>query len=95
MAKISFNDIVALAKSGYTPAAIKELMEMDVKDPEPEKVTEPEKKTDPEDTTDYKALYEQTKKDLDDLKAANTTDNIAPEPIVVDEIIKDIKSRLY
>lgn len=32
MAKFNFMDVLALAKSGWTPSAVKELMEMEVKE---------------------------------------------------------------
>lgn len=50
MAKISFVDIVALAKQGYKPADIKELMALDIPEtPEaPETETPAEVPTDPE-----------------------------------------------
>lgn len=45
MSKLNFGDIVALAKQGYKPADIKELMSMDIPDdnPAPAPVQTPEK----------------------------------------------------
>lgn len=99
---ISISDMIALAKAGYTPSQVKELMTMetsqDVK-PEPEvKAEEPQAaagandKPEPasaepkqatenagpektEDPVDYKALYEQTKADLDKAQKANVSQN--------------------
>lgn len=99
---ISISDMIALAKAGYTPSQVKELMTMEISQdvkPEPEANTEepqaaaapsdeaktasaeskqttenagPEK---PEDPVDYKALYEQTKADLDKAQKANVSQN--------------------
>ena len=101
---ISISDMIALARAGYTPSQVKELMTMetsqDVKpEPEPEaKAEEPQAAAAPideaktasaeskqatenaspekaEDPVDYKALYEQTKADLDKAQKANVSQN--------------------
>ena len=99
---ISISDMIALAKAGYTPSQVKELMTMEIsqdvktepeakaEEPqaaaapideaktasaEPKQATEnagPEKSEDP---VDYKALYEQTKADLDKAQKANVSQN--------------------
>lgn len=99
---ISISDMIALAKAGYTPGQVKELMTMEIsqdvkiepeantEEPqaaaapideaktasaEPKQATEnasPEKSEDP---VDYKALYEQTKADLDKAQKANVSQN--------------------
>ena len=99
---ISISDMIALAKAGYTPSQVKELMTMetsqDVKPEQEAKAEEqqaaaapsdeaktasaeskqttenagPEKQEDP---VDYKALYEQTKADLDKAQKANVSQN--------------------
>lgn len=53
MSKLNFGDIVALAKQGYKPADIKELMSLDIPDdnPAPAPVQTPEK-VNPEPTTE-------------------------------------------
>ena len=51
MSKLNFGDIVALAKQGYKPADIKELMSMDIPDETtPAPVQTPEKVNPPEPT---------------------------------------------
>lgn len=99
---ISISDMIALAKAGYTPSQVKELMTMEISQdvkPEPEAKAEepqgaagandkpepasPESKQTPEnagpekqeDPVDYKALYEQTKADLDKAQKANISQN--------------------
>lgn len=77
---IKFYDILALARNGYTPADIKELLALKVDEPEakphseehsddvppadekPEGEKEP--KTEAEEEPDYKALYEESQKNL-------------------------------
>lgn len=98
-----FNDVVALAKAGWTPSDIKEILEKDKeqkKEPEEEKedtkVFEkkdlPEDGKEKEDGKDYKALYESTKKALDEIQQKNTKEDMKPEETNVDDLIKDIKS---
>ena len=99
---ISISDMIALAKAGYTPSQVKELMTMEISQdvkPEPEaKAEEPQAAAAPsdeaktasaeskqatenagpeksEDPVDYKALYEQTKADLDKAQKANVSQN--------------------
>lgn len=57
-------DIIALAKAGYKPADVKELVALATPEPEPKKPEETETEQ-----TDYKALYEQIKAELDKTKA--------------------------
>lgn len=47
-----------------------------------------------DDTPDYKALYEQSQKQLKELQEANTKGDMSPEPLKVDEIIKSVKSHI-
>ena len=93
---VSLSDLIALAKAGYTPANVKELITLSetadaVKTEEPQGATaatyepktaspEPETKPAPENASeqatqeeavDYKALYEQTAKELKEAQAAN------------------------
>ena len=89
MAKIVFTDIIALAKSGWTPSAVKELLKA-----EEEQKEEP-KEEPKEEEPDYKALYEKAKNDLAKVQADNTRVEVTPETFEIDEIVKGIKSRLY
>ena len=76
-----FGDIVALAKAGFTPAAVKELMAMDKQTPaedppeispkeeeQPEEVKAPEEPEMKEATPELKDTTEELQKQIDDLK---------------------------
>lgn len=104
------NDLVALAKAGYSPAEVKELMQAAKEsgyESEPAedntKVFETEKpaakteiteKEKPADDKDYKALYEATKKDLESLQQKNTQENIKPADVDRDALFKNIKTSI-
>ena len=96
MSKITFTDVLALAKSGWTPAAVKELMNAEVKEQnDPAPVPEEVKKEASKEEVDYKAMYESTKKELDTLQQKNTQKEIQdPDELKIDEVIKNITSRL-
>ena len=88
------SDIATLLKAGLTIADIKELAKVDSAE-KPAEVTAPKADEKPaEDAKDYKALYEQAQKDLKDLQEQNTRDDITPEPLQIDEIIKSVKSHI-
>jgi hypothetical protein len=85
---LSIKDVVSLAKAGYKPADVKELIEMS-KEPEPEvkpelepevkPEPEPEVKPEPEEPEiDYKVKYEELLEA--NRKAALTRDNSGSEP---------------
>lgn len=95
---MTIGDIVALAKAGYKPADVKELIEMtkeeekkDIADTsnsaiddssEPAAEVSPSASAapeEPEDDTDYKALYEQAKKDLATAQKENVTKDISSD----------------
>ena len=83
MAKLGINDLLTFAKSGWTPAAVKEIMALDKSAEEaPESTAKESESTEvqnaqegkPEDLSetkeevpDYKKLYEDTQKQIDDL----------------------------
>ena len=96
MSKITFTDVLALAKSGWTPAAVKELMDAEVKEQnDPAPVPEEAKQEASKEEVDYKELYESTKKELDTLQQKNTQKEIQdPDELTIDEVIKNISSRL-
>lgn len=90
MAKISFGDIVALAKQGYKPADIKELMALDTPEepeapetPEPPAPTETPKDTEtpakatgqPAEDTTKDAVIEALKAKVAELQKTNQTAN--------------------
>lgn len=104
-----FNDVVALAKAGWTPADVKELMEKDSQKEEKEETKVFEKKTEEkkdskaeevteevteEDEKDYKALYERAMNDLNDIQVKNSKEDMKPLETNMEDIIKDIKSHI-
>ena len=95
------SDIATLINAGFTVNDIKEVIKASKDTEAPAQVQSPapakaESKADdkPDDEPDYKALYEQAQKDLKDLQGQNTQDDISPEPLKVDEIIKSVKSHI-
>ena len=74
---MNITDIIALAKQGYKPADIKELIELSTLDansdvPETETGTPVEPDTDTDNKpVDYKALYDNSLKELEAVKASN------------------------
>ena len=95
------SDIATLINAGFTVNDIKEVIKASkdteapaqVQAPAPAKA-EPKADDKQDDEPDYKALYEQAQKDLKDLQGQNTQDDISPEPLKVDEIIKSVKSHI-
>mgnify|MGYP006874622630 CR=1 FL=1 len=89
---LSIKDVVSLAKAGYKPADVKELMEMSKEVPEeqapvatevkteeaPAEVTTSADETNKEPEIDYKAKYEELLEA--NRKAALTRDNSGSEP---------------
>ena len=102
---MKFSDILDLAKQGYKPSDIKELLSIDT-DTKPEQETdmksEPEQETDmksePEQETDmksepeqdYKKMYEETLKKLDALQKANQRQPVEEHKDSVNDIIRDV-----
>lgn len=97
MAKVTFTDIIALAKSGWTPAAVQELIKMDdIQDKEvPEVKKEEVEKAVKDIEPDYKKLYEEEKAAREALQADNTKKDVEPEKVDLDEILLNIKEALY
>lgn len=100
---MKFSDILDLARQGYKPSDIRELLSMDTEpetksEPETEPETksepdnepEPEPKPEPEPETDYKKLYEETLKRLDALQKANQRKPIEEHEDTVNDIIRDV-----
>ena len=82
MEKLSILDVVALAKAGYKPSEVKEIMAMAnvpdvVQENAPKESAEPEAPKDPteketpvaSDTPDYKAMFEEQQKKLEELSS--------------------------
>ena len=100
MAKITFSDIVTLAKVGYTPAMVKELLTLETEkkedEPEAKKDTkDTEEKKEPEEVIDYKKLYEEEKEKNKKIQIDNTKKDIEPEKVDFSELISGIKDALY
>lgn len=85
---MKLTEIIELAKAGYKPSDIKELISMGAEEPKAEepKAEEPQK-----DTTDYKALYEATQQKLAELQDQNSRAPIEEEPLKIEEIVKSVK----
>lgn len=89
---MNIKDIIALAKAGYKPGEIKELLELAVPeptaDPEPAADPEPEPK---EPEPDYKAMYEESQKKLLAAQKANQRQPVdVPEEKALADILKDV-----
>lgn len=91
---MKLTDLIALAKAGYKPGEIKELLalepaappEPEKKDPEPD--PEPEEK---EPEPDYKKLYEESQKKLKAAQKANIKQPVEqPEDKSLEDLIRDI-----
>ena len=78
---LSIKDVVSLAKAGYKPADVKELIEMS-KEPEPEVKPEPEPEVKPDPVTEPEIDYKEKYNELLEAnrKAALTRDNSGSEP---------------
>lgn len=64
---MKFDDILALAKQGYKPTDIKELLALEPKEEpkdEPKEEPKEEPKDEPKDEPDYKKLYEESQEAL-------------------------------
>lgn len=93
------SDIATLIKAGFSMDDIKEVVKAANESPAsqeqaPVQPAPAQQAPAADDTPDYKALYEQSQKQLKDLQEANTKDDISPEPLKVDEIIKSVKSHI-
>lgn len=91
---MKFTEIVELAKAGYKPSDIKELLIL--KEPEDKQESDEDKKgqkgTD-KDEPDYKALYEAEKKKLEELQDKNSREP-QPEPEKIEDVIKNIRKSI-
>ena len=98
---MKFSDIVDLAKAGYKPSDIKELMKLQEPEEQPEENGSEGKQTEvkgsegkkPEEV-DYKSLYEAEHKKLEELQNKNSREPIDPEPLKIDEVIKSVKKSI-
>ena len=89
---ISFTDIVELAKAGYKPKDVKELIEMSKEADKEKEIDNPVLKEssdasgaespaapDAEDKTDYKKLYEKTQKELNEVQKVNRSKDVSTD----------------
>lgn len=88
---MKFTDIIALAKAGYGPDDVKELLKVETPTEEPldsqveetikaDPIKEEEKEEvieTPQPEVDYKALYEESQKKLQEVQTLNTRQNMA------------------
>lgn len=100
-----FKDVATMLNAGFTASEIKDMIKLDL-DAKKEakeakeddtKVFEtpaPKQKEKEEKEVDYKALYEQTKKDLDELQSDNTKKEVQPSTVDRDELFKNIKASI-
>lgn len=97
--KLGLKDTITLLSKGYSKKEIDEMIALDdqkeqddKKDPQPETDPKPEDKKDPE--PDYKALYEQTQKDLMEVQKANSkkdiSDDLQKKQLEADESLKNL-----
>ena len=97
---MKFSDIVDLAKAGYKPSDIKELMKLQEPEEQPEengsegKQTEEKGSEGKKEEVDYKKLYEEEHKKLEELQNKNSREPIDPEPLKIDEVIKSVKKSI-
>lgn len=97
-------DVATLVNAGFTLADVKEIIAAEKAAPgdtiqgaapaADAGTPAPAAENDKEDETDYKALYEETQKRLDQLQKANTKENIKPDPVDREELFKSIKNKL-
>ena len=97
--KLGLKDTITLLSKGYSKKEIDEMIALDdqkeqddKKDPQPEIDPKPEDKKDPE--PDYKALYEQSQKDLMEAQKANSkkdiSDDLQKKQLEADESLKNL-----
>ena len=97
--KLGLKDTITLLSKGYSKKEIDEMIALDdqkeqddKKDPQPEPDPKPEDKKDPE--PDYKALYEQSQKDLMEAQKANSkkdiSDDLQKKQFEADESLKNL-----
>ena len=97
--KLGLKDTITLLSKGYSKKEIDEMIALDDQkerddknDPHQETDPKPEDKKDPE--PDYKALYEQSQKDLMEAQKANSkkdiSDDLQKKQLEADESLKNL-----
>lgn len=104
---MKFSDIIALAKAGYKPGEIKELLELaepaepqekpDDPAPDQEPAPPPQDESTQEPASDpgpdYKTLYEETQKKLKEAQAANRRQPVnPPKEKTLEDIMREVFS---
>ena len=98
-----FGDCASMIKAGFSASEIREMLKMEKAEAEENiqkiqeeqtKVFKKESVKDKDPEPDYKALYEKTKKDLDELQSENTKKDIKPASVDRDELFKNIKASI-
>ena len=104
---MKFEDLITFAKAGYKPAEVKELLELQIEnnqpepeptpEPEPEPTPEPEPEPEPtpEPEPDYKKLYEESQKALKEAQEANVRKDASKSDDKSDEDIVNELFRSY
>jgi len=104
---MKFTDVIALAKAGYSPEDVREFLKVEtpseepldsqVEEPietEPVKVEEKEEVIEPpQPEVDYKALYEESQKKLQEVQTLNTRQNMAGTEENTDDALLSAISR--
>lgn len=100
-----FNDVVSLAKAGWKPSDVKDILEMDQKkeesaknenqetDLKPKSKSEEKKEKDGE-SIDYKAKFEEAQAKLQKIYDENSRKEVDPDEPDMYEIISGIASRI-
>ena len=86
---MKFSDILDLARQGYKPSDIRELLSMTEPEPEQKPEPKPETEPEPEPKPDYKKMYEDTLKKIDALQKANQRQPVEEHKDTVNDIIRD------
>ena len=101
-----FADCASMLRAGFTPQEIRMMLKADIQEAEENKKNKEEEETKvfkkeadkttekSQDEPDYKALYEKTKKDLDELQSENTKKDIKPASVDREELFKNIKASI-
>lgn len=103
---MKFTDVIALAKAGYSPEDVREFLKVEtptedtldsqVEEPietEPVKVEKEEAVEPPQPEVDYKSLYEESQKKLQEVQTLNTRQNMAGTEENTDDALLSAISR--
>ena len=88
------NDLATLANSGWTASDLIAVIKADKEKAVTVQVPAAPAAPAADDEPDYKALYEQAKKDLDEIQNKNTRKTVEVDEPDINEIIKNIKAEI-